>query len=451
MLEVQCPSCQTRYRIDESVLPQDSPTFKCSRCGHVFSGDPRVKRTPAAPRPRPAPAAAGPSAPRQQNSPTSAAPPTDQPRTQPQPGRPAGPRSDAAPWPAQRTGSSADLHVGPPTAAPPPRSAPSADLHGAPTAPRQTSPAAAPRPPLEQPRPAASERTARSAAHQPDNPLARSFAEDEPHAPENLSFDFGDDETEQHDLGEPPPSAQADDRYERWRVGDDAEEATPPPITPEMGRYRARRAALVQQASRRVDRAAVAAETAGHERPRSSGFFLGLFVIIVLFFALVTFVLGISPSLSRELLAQLPVIGDKFVAAAPHQNLVALSDVHAEYRRLDANRRALIISGRAENRGAEALHTIEVGVSLVDSQQHPVVSQSVFCGDLVSPKIVSQMTPHELQFFQKLAPPKNFALKSGDSSPFFVMFINPPPNVANFQVAVLKTEVANAEAMAAGS
>ncbi len=37
MVEVQCPSCNTRYRIDERILPKEKPTFKCSRCGHVFS------------------------------------------------------------------------------------------------------------------------------------------------------------------------------------------------------------------------------------------------------------------------------------------------------------------------------------------------------------------------------------------------------------------------------
>lgn len=41
MIEVQCTSCHTRYRIDEQVLPEGTPTFKCSRCGHVFSFDPR--------------------------------------------------------------------------------------------------------------------------------------------------------------------------------------------------------------------------------------------------------------------------------------------------------------------------------------------------------------------------------------------------------------------------
>src|SRR5271167_428643 len=40
MIEIQCSSCHTRYRIDERVLPADTPTFKCSRCGHVFTTDP---------------------------------------------------------------------------------------------------------------------------------------------------------------------------------------------------------------------------------------------------------------------------------------------------------------------------------------------------------------------------------------------------------------------------
>src|SRR5215471_8161165 len=47
MIEVQCTSCHTRYRIDEQVLPEGIPTFKCSRCGHVFSFEPRTSRVEA--------------------------------------------------------------------------------------------------------------------------------------------------------------------------------------------------------------------------------------------------------------------------------------------------------------------------------------------------------------------------------------------------------------------
>src|SRR5215469_17435726 len=62
MIEIQCTSCHTRYRIDERVLPDETPTFKCSRCGHVFNAEPvapRVRKPapvrpdkPKAPRPQ---------------------------------------------------------------------------------------------------------------------------------------------------------------------------------------------------------------------------------------------------------------------------------------------------------------------------------------------------------------------------------------------------------------
>ncbi len=60
MIEIQCTSCLTRYRIEPSVVSADRPTFKCSRCGHVFSADPRRARTTAPSGPslkRPAPEA----------------------------------------------------------------------------------------------------------------------------------------------------------------------------------------------------------------------------------------------------------------------------------------------------------------------------------------------------------------------------------------------------------
>src|SRR5215470_14064647 len=52
MIEIQCTSCNTRYRIDERVLPEETPTFKCSRCGHVFKAEPVAARPrkPVAPR-----------------------------------------------------------------------------------------------------------------------------------------------------------------------------------------------------------------------------------------------------------------------------------------------------------------------------------------------------------------------------------------------------------------
>ncbi len=53
MIEIQCTSCHTRYRIDERVLPGEAPTFKCSRCGHVFTSEPGQIKSDAASGPTP--------------------------------------------------------------------------------------------------------------------------------------------------------------------------------------------------------------------------------------------------------------------------------------------------------------------------------------------------------------------------------------------------------------
>jgi predicted Zn finger-like uncharacterized protein len=45
---VQCPRCQTQYRVPEERLSHRRPTFKCTRCGHTFPAErtgPTVKRS----------------------------------------------------------------------------------------------------------------------------------------------------------------------------------------------------------------------------------------------------------------------------------------------------------------------------------------------------------------------------------------------------------------------
>lgn len=37
---IQCPRCQTKYELDESILPPGGSTVRCTRCGHVFQASP---------------------------------------------------------------------------------------------------------------------------------------------------------------------------------------------------------------------------------------------------------------------------------------------------------------------------------------------------------------------------------------------------------------------------
>jgi len=60
---IECPSCQSRYRIREEKLPKGGGNIKCPNCAHVFFVSPDGTPEPAAaPAPAPAPAAPAPAA-----------------------------------------------------------------------------------------------------------------------------------------------------------------------------------------------------------------------------------------------------------------------------------------------------------------------------------------------------------------------------------------------------
>lgn len=386
-IEIQCTSCHTRYRIDERVLPEDTPTFKCSRCGHVFSADPRG----ATQRETPPPAQS----------------------------RAAGPSRTAR----ER----------------PPR----------------PHPANEPRPPADFTKPASSGSAEKSETAAEDHPLNRSFADvDEGFKQgETVSFDFSEDDAPEP----PPPSEIAAEPQEKWEVGETTAAATaaahqhgpdhlveperPPPVTqPEPPAERDRRKAV-----REIEEEELPEPRFKDPGPmRGSGFFIGLFLAVVLAFAALSLIMAGAPQASADFLATVPVLGAHFIRTVTPDKMVALQDIHADYRGLkeDQGRPALVITGQAHNLTDGALHTVQIEAVLGDNGGHELARQSVYCGNVISGKMIGEMTRRELNFFQKLDPPKAFVLKGGQTSPFMVAFFDPPPSLTKFGILVVKVQPA---------
>ena len=79
---------------------------------------------------------------------------------------------------------------------------------------------------------------------------------------------------------------------------------------------------------------------------------------------------------------------------------------------------------------------MQIAVTLRDATPRPLARREVYCGNNLSAATVAQMTPHELEFFQKLDPPKSFALDPSATAPFVIVFIDPPRAVSRFDVAI---------------
>ena len=209
MIEIQCTSCHTRYRIDERVLPDDTPTFKCSRCGHVFNADPVPARVR---KPAPQEPASGPKAPESESQ---------APRTI----RPARPRASALKSPVE-----SDVVKREPGAEARPTVAPKPEASGA----KIGTSCAAIRAPTDSandlrrrtpPAPAAQpEDRKEKPRNEPeaDDPLNRTFGDRDQKADtgENLRFDFSD---ERGEIGDAPPEHELERPEPHdggWQVGD---------------------------------------------------------------------------------------------------------------------------------------------------------------------------------------------------------------------------------------
>lgn len=408
MLRIHCPSCQTLYHIDQQQVPEGSPTFKCSRCGHVFTQKVSRHRSPEATGEEdswtapestsPRRAAAGPPAPNTETA--------DEPPATPQ-APDAGAEADPAAHRADEAGARA------PSAAPGPTEELSAKPFGA-------------------------------------------REREEPAAGDNLSFDFSE-EAEPVEISGPGAQAEEADA-ENWQVGDAYDDVPPaPPVKPaDLLRRRA------EQASRERRKAAMAPETKVSFAPakasafprrrggsHSSSFFVGLFFLVALGFGLASLFMCGAPAASAEFLRGLPSIGRRFARPVSPETLVALKNVNAFYQRIKDGKTALLISGNAINISPSTLGRVRVAVRLATPSNQMLGDQTVYCGNTLAPAMVGQMTAHELDFYQGLAPAADFSLAPDKACPFVVIFIEPPNDARRFQITVADAEPVGGEASAA--
>ncbi len=432
MIEIQCTSCHTRYRLDERVLPEDTPTFKCSRCGHVFTAEPRGARRPAPskesiapgekesdPAPRPMPRRVSTLRPAANTTPRPLATAVD----------PAAPAKPSKPPPAAT-----------PRSSEPPASIPS---HG--TLAPETHPSA---PDVSRPEAPADDLA---------RPLHRPEIE-ESTAGANLSFDF-DDVPTFDDHAE--PDAGAGHSHDNWQVGDEQPEFTRESIqSPPSREARIANPPAVEDLPLGDDDASFFAgrETAANRPPyapeagriHSTGYILAIFVLVILAFGAGSVLICNAPMASAEFLNSLPGLGNRFAPPIVPARLVAIKNVEIAYRTIKGGK-ALVVTGRAMNVGNAPLHSVQLAATLQDGTRRPLAGATVFCGNNLAPAMIREMTPRELQFFQQLDPPKRFVLKPLAATPFVIVFVNPPAPVREVSLTVAKAVAASPDELAAGA
>jgi len=441
MIEIQCTSCHTRYRIDERVLPDDTPTFKCSRCGHVFNADPvpaRVRR-------------AAPQALDSESQPARMI-------------RPARPRPSAL-----KSQVESDVVKREPAAeARPPRQQ-EPEVSAGPVQPPETLAPVARNMPEAAPSHSSDERPVLPekpmAEPEADDPLNRSFGDREQKADtgENLRFDFSDERKQIDEVVPEPEIERPEPDDGGWEVGetpaefesapmrrapsliDEPEPAVnPAPITTRRAATPLRAPAVrfaspAKSAAFQMGQAPEDAADAAAVGPvHSWGVFVALFILVGIVFLAGSAVISGEPAASMNVLSQAPQIGSYFARPILPAMLVALHDVRSEYYTLKGGHVALVVTGNAQNVGTQPLHLVQIDAYLIGDSPHPIASLSVYCGNELSATMLSEMTPREIEFSQGLSPQKAYAIDPSTSTPFLMVFIDPPGGAGRIRLAVSK-------------
>ena len=152
-------------------------------------------------------------------------------------------------------------------------------------------------------------------------------------------------------------------------------------------------------------------------------------------YGMLTRALFASPQLCDRLLSRVPLI-----SALTDQRLltrkVALSEVSGGYQRIKDGKQVFVISGKALNTAPVALHNVQIAGKLFNDAGQELDEKVIFCGNSITIKMLKDMTLPGISILQGLRPAKGSALEPGESSPFVIVFMDPPHQAAEFTTQV---------------
>jgi len=373
---IRCPSCSTTYKVDGSVFDAPQPTFRCSRCKHIFAVQVRLQLRDDEP--------SVPAATTDRTAETEAA----------------DDRSDAGT--GADTGAETDVQSG-------------ADADDGDAGPHE--------PDLGD-----EEDTLELTHPEPS-------AEDAPPAPSaDDDMDAAYDDFEETLLSEPDfelpelqepetlePAAAVDNnppvrnvRRPDFEIDDDLlippRRPTPPPPPLRSG-------------------------TRGSIVPLVSLVALSLFA-----FVLVALIYQINPQPLDSLLRRIPWYGSAVFEDRHVKGTLSFESLTSGVQPVLNQTEVFIVAGKLVNRNERSVHKIQIEALLFDAEGKQVGRQVTFVGNAISAKIIEDMTFREISMLQSLKPQSAYRIPANASANFAVVFAKPKAAVKSFSCRVLSAE-----------
>lgn len=180
-----------------------------------------------------------------------------------------------------------------------------------------------------------------------------------------------------------------------------------------------------------------AAASAGAARASESGMVVTILValaVTLLGYGSLTAAFFSAPAWCDEVVGQL-----WFVSGQGSERLlprkIMLEEVTGTHQSIKDDKHVFVINGKAYNTAAESLQNVQIVGTLYDAHGKEVARKTIHLGNVVSTKVLSEMSRKEIEVFHGL----NMSwrnIEPGQSYPFVIVFTDPPKSAIDFTARV---------------
>jgi len=168
--------------------------------------------------------------------------------------------------------------------------------------------------------------------------------------------------------------------------------------------------------------------------------YLTLFALLIIIFALVTAFNRAHPGATEGLVRQIPLVGASVLRNNRLKNGVLLQSLRGGYQSIQGNREVFVITGTALNQNPVTIRAVQISGESFNNQNEEIEKQTIWVGNAISPTMVRGLSLQEIANLQRLPPLKTFEIPPGDSVSFAIVFLKTPKGMKDFGCKVISAE-----------
>ena len=146
------------------------------------------------------------------------------------------------------------------------------------------------------------------------------------------------------------------------------------------------------------------------------------------------------PHTTKLVLLQMPVLGPSFATEEFSTRHIQLTGLSGGFWLSKDSHRVFAVSGTAVNKASAPARLIQIESAIYNTEGKRVEQKKVFCGNAATENALNSLTVREIDTLQKLAPPRDFILPAGQQTECLTVFTKPPASIAELEGQVVSAQ-----------